>query len=242
DNVQYAELMDFCYVWLRRLVGRDIPYFDTASTRTDGELTGNKTAGRGLDHFCDGLSRVYCAAARALKPGGLFAFTYHHNDPEAYLPVAVALLDAGLTATASLPCPAEMAASLHIARTSSSVVDTILCARKALPRAATSALAVSDLPHTLHEQAAQLRAGGVEPSAGDLRCMALGLVTVIAVNQLSRTWSAAQPAARRLARVRTVVDTTLKQLGGLDRLADTRAYLKNWTEPGSRGAPLARRV
>ena len=50
-NVQYAELMDFCYVWLRGLVGKDAEGFDRPSTRSPNELTGNVTQDRGLEHF-----------------------------------------------------------------------------------------------------------------------------------------------------------------------------------------------
>ena len=41
--------------------------------------------------------------AAALKPGAPFVFTYHHNDPAAYVAVVVAILDAGLDCTATLP-------------------------------------------------------------------------------------------------------------------------------------------
>lgn len=47
-NVQYAELMDFCYVWLRRLVGEKVEAFRKESTRNQQELTGNEDMGRGL--------------------------------------------------------------------------------------------------------------------------------------------------------------------------------------------------
>jgi putative DNA methylase len=107
-NVQYAELMDFCYVWLRRLVGTTTGALRPPSTRHVNELTGNVTLERGLSHFTQGLSEVFSRMAKALKPGGPFAFTYHHNTVEAYFPIAVAILDAGLTCSASIPCPAEM--------------------------------------------------------------------------------------------------------------------------------------
>jgi putative DNA methylase len=58
-NVQYAELMDFCYVWLRRLVGSQWEGFGPESTRSDHELTGNVTEDRGLTHFAEGLAAVY---------------------------------------------------------------------------------------------------------------------------------------------------------------------------------------
>lgn len=83
-NVQYAELMDFCYVWLRRLVGQISDAFTPKSTRTPHELTGNEDMGRGLEHFTEGLSAGYSRMANTLKPGSPLAFTYHQNRIEAY--------------------------------------------------------------------------------------------------------------------------------------------------------------
>ena len=72
-NVQYAELMDFCYVWLKKLAGKDVSAFNASSTRTPGELTGNSDMGRGIEHFTDGLSAVFQRMAKALKPGAPLA-------------------------------------------------------------------------------------------------------------------------------------------------------------------------
>ncbi len=128
-NVQYAELMDFCYVWLRRLVGSDDAAFVNHTTRSANELTGNVTMGRDLAHFTAGLSAVFCRMSAALKPGSPLAFTYHHNRIDAYYPVGVAILDTGLTCSASLPCPAEMGGSIHIHNTDSSIIDTVFVCR-----------------------------------------------------------------------------------------------------------------
>jgi putative DNA methylase len=92
-------------------------------------LTGNVTKARGLEHFTEGLARVYSRMATALKPGAPLAFTYHHNKLDAYFAVGVAILDAGLTCSASLPCPAEMGGSIHIHGTASSIVDTVFVCR-----------------------------------------------------------------------------------------------------------------
>src|SRR5262249_30299929 len=128
-NVQYAELMDFCYVWLRKLVGAGRKEFRTPSTRNESELTGNETMQRGLAHFTEGLAATFRKMASALKAGSPFAFTYHHNQSDAYFPIAVALLDAGLTCSAAIPCPAEMGGSVHISGTGSSIVDTVFVCR-----------------------------------------------------------------------------------------------------------------
>jgi len=218
DNLQYAELMDFCYVWLRRMVSRDMAFFSGETTRSAAELTGNKTEGRDLLHFTEGMSRVYRNAASALRPGGLFAFTYHHNDTEAYLPLIVALCDAGLVGTASIPCPAEMSASLHIARTGSSVVDTVVCCRQPGGDVPPAGYVPESFLSELARQGLQLLQGGLDPTYGDLRCMALGLAAVHCINRLGSAWNMAVPVAERLAAADACLSDALKQAGRLDAL------------------------
>jgi adenine-specific DNA methylase len=200
-NVQYAELMDFCYAWLRRLVGDDDPVFAAPSTRRAGDLTGNQTLERGLEEFVAGLSEVYSRMARALVPGGPFAFTYHHNDLEAYRPVVVALLDAGLVCTAALPCPAEMAGSIHIHKSESSIIDTVFVCRttgRVLARQlGTDPASVARL---VGDDLARLRAGCVRPTRGDARCITYGHLARLAVWRLREGWDANASWGAKLGR------------------------------------------
>jgi putative DNA methylase len=189
-NVQYAELMDFCYVWLRRLIGSEEKALSKPTTRREGELTGNETMERGLEHFTGGLSAVFRRMAEALKPGAPLAFTYHHNSVEAYYPIAVAILDAGLVCSASLPCPAEMSASIHINRTGSSIVDTIFVCRSTGRVAQRTIVSTpEELAGLVGEDLEHLRAGGVAPTRGDARCVAYGHMIRLAVWNLRKGWS-----------------------------------------------------
>ena len=202
-NVQYGELMDFCYVWLRRLAGNDAEGFDRSSTRSPDELTGNITQDRGIEHFTDGLSEVYSRMANALKPGAPLVFTYHHNKLDAYCAVGVAILDAALVCSASLPCPAEMGGSIHIHGTTSSIVDTVFVCR-----ASGQALDqwLFDSPERLVEivtkDLAQLLAAGRRATLGDIRCIVFGHLTRIAVWQLRTNWDRTQPTADKIAALR----------------------------------------
>jgi putative DNA methylase len=190
SNVQYAELMDFCYVWLRRLANGSEPAFAGPSTRNANELTGNISMGRDLEHFTEGLSRVFRNMATTLKTGSPLVFTYHHNKLEAYLPVALAILDSGLTCSASLPCPGEMGASIHINGTTSSIVDTVFVCRATgrLPRRW-----LAENPRTLaeliSEEVAMLRVGNLEASQGDIRCIAFGHLIRLAIWNLRASWN-----------------------------------------------------
>lgn len=201
-NVQYAELMDFCYVWLRRLINGGDEAFFGVSTRNPQELTGNIDMGRGIEHFAEGLSAVFQKMATALKPGAPLAFTYHHNDLAAYHPLAVAILDAGLTCSAALPCPAEMGASIHINGTGSSIIDTVFVCRSTgtFPRK-WLADSVDDIVNLVREDMAALRAGNVKPTTGDMRCIAHGHLIRLAIWNLRRTWDKSAAISRRLATI-----------------------------------------
>ena len=199
-NVQYGELMDFCYVWLRRLVGDETEGFDRPSCRSSQELTGNLTENRGLEHFAEGLSAVYTRMAAALKPGAPLIFTYHHNSMEAYSAVGVATLDAGLACSAALPCPAEMGGSIHIHGTSSSIVDTVFVCR---PAGVVTASRVFDnaeeLVRIVGEDRAQLSRAGRSPTLGDTRCLIFGHLTRIAVWNLAKAWNRDSSPREKLA-------------------------------------------
>jgi putative DNA methylase len=205
-NVQYGELMDFCYAWLRRLIGQEAEGFDRASTRSPDELTGNTTQSRGYEHFTDGLAAVYTAIARALKPGAPLAFTFHHNRIEAYHAIGVAILDSGLTCTATLPCPAEMGGSIHIYGTGSSILDTVfVCRAEAQAQPERRFEDLDGLAAIMFDELAQLRLAGVKPTLGDIRCMVFGHLTRIAIQQLRKDWDAALVITERLTRFAEIV-------------------------------------
>ena len=183
--VQYSELMDFCYAWLRKLAP-DAPFFKSHSAKSDSEVTGNQTQGRTLSGFAEGLSGVYRAAAQALKPGGLFAFTYHHNTLESYAAVVVACLDSGLVPITTIPCPSEMRGSVHINKTDSSRVDTVFVLRNppaAMPIEATEAIDV-----LVDRELQHLVDADLTVTNGDRRCLRYGLIAEAAMRRLAPDW------------------------------------------------------
>lgn len=211
DNVQYAELMDFCYSWLRLGLGNEFEVFRPETTRTLSELTGNETMQRGIDHFTEGLSRIFSHYAKALKQDAPFVFTFHHNDPGAYLPVVVAILDAGLNCTASLPAPAEMGASLHIARTRSSVLDTIFVCRS-------QPVTPSHIVKNLQEDVKKLRMADLKISEGDIRCLFAGHIAKKAINHLYDHWKPERELKERMFEAGEEINHIRDEIGSLDEL------------------------
>jgi adenine-specific DNA methylase len=209
DNVQYAELMDFCYVWLRPALAKEsaLSSFKKASTRSEFELTGNTTLGRGIEHFSQGISEVFRHFAEALKPCAPFVFTYHHNDPFAYLPLVIGILDAKLLCTATLPAVGEMSASLHIAGTDSSVLDSVFVCRKALIEEPSL---FSPVPPSVTGQCTaalandkgEMEKAGVAVTKGDLKCLLAGHIARLTITDLQAGWDSQVSVAERLKRAR----------------------------------------
>ena len=216
-NVQYAELMDFCYIWLRRLAATEEPAFKLPSTRNSEELTGNVTMARDLSHFTEGLSQVLRRMAYALKPGGPLAFTYHHNRLDAYYPVAVASLDSGLTCSASLPCPAEMGASIHISGTGSSVVDTVfVCRSTGKIQRSVLADSAAGIAALVKRDIQALLSADLKPTRGDIRCVINGHLIRLAIWRLRDQWEAALPVATKLE----LVTKELAAFGGPSKVEE----------------------
>ena len=222
-NVQYGELMDFCYVWLRRLVGNKAEGFNRPSTRAPGELTGNVTEERGLEHFTEGLAKVYSRMAGGLKSGAPLVFTYHHNKLEAYCAVGVAILDAGLVCSASLPCPAEMGGSIHIHGTASSIIDTVFVCRAS---GATPRRWLFETPEQfstiLAEDLKGLERAGRTPTHGDRRCIVFGHLTRMGVWKLRKRWNVGLPTGKKLAAFAEAIATYGNPEQLVDRVATGR--------------------
>ncbi len=212
-NVQYAELMDFCYVWLRKLVGAGRPEFASPTTRNAAELTGNVNMGRDITHFTDGMSFTFRNVTTWLRAGSPLVFTYHHNKLEAYVPLAVAIMDSGLTCSASLPCPAEMGASIHINGTGSSVIDTVFVCRQTgqVPRR-WIVKSPEELALLIQEEIGALADGGLKATQGDIRCIAHGHLTRLAVWNLRVEWNRDLPTLDRMA----AVQAWYRTFGGLE--------------------------
>jgi hypothetical protein len=119
----------------------------------------------------------------------------------------VSLLDAGLVCTATLPCPAEMGASIHINGTQSSVIDTVfVCRTTGTVRARDFETAPDALQRMLSQDVADLERAGHTATAGDVQCMLLGHMARLAVWQSRSMWATHDPTAAKLRKARTALN------------------------------------
>ena len=123
----------------------------------------------------------------------------------------VAVLAAGMTCTAVLPAPAEMGASMHINGTGSSVLDSVFVCRRGAPVSAQAA-APEEIGAALVNDCREMQAGGVRVSAGDVRCLANGRLTQLAIRVLGEQWDADREIEERLARATGVLESLRGEL------------------------------
>lgn len=123
DNVMYAELSDFFYVWLKRTAGYVIPeLFTRQMTDKENEAVANPAkfadqkgarvlAGR---EYQERMKGIFAECRRVLKDDGIMTIMFTHKATGAWDALAMGLMEAGFKITASWPINTEAEGSLHI--------------------------------------------------------------------------------------------------------------------------------
>jgi len=114
DNVMYAELADFFYVWLRLALKDRYACFEPELSPKAREIVKNEAQDKDDDFFFRALTRAFAECHRVLRDDGLFVFTFHHAQTWAWKSVLKAILDAGFYVTSVYPIHSEMRTSTHI--------------------------------------------------------------------------------------------------------------------------------
>jgi len=114
DAIQYGDLSDFFYVWLKRSIGHLYPVlFGTPLTPKQQEIIENRADKKSHEYishvqFEQRLQRALCEMARVVKRDGMVAIVFAHTDVEAWERLLRALRSAGLVVTTSWPMRSEM--------------------------------------------------------------------------------------------------------------------------------------
>jgi adenine-specific DNA methylase len=142
DNVQYSELADFFYVWLKRLQGHRRPEWfssylcdntleavkNDARFRTTGKSA--KSAGTAAQqHYQRLMTEVFQEARRVLRADGALTVMFTHKKQEAWEALFRSLIEAGFTITATWPVKTESEHSLHQAKKNAAQSTVILVSR-----------------------------------------------------------------------------------------------------------------
>ena len=133
SNVNYSELSDYFYVWLRPILAKHYPCFAPDVTPKRDEVIVNPTRGHTVTDFEFGLSKVFIECANKLDNHGLLAFTFHHAEGRTWESLLKAVCDAGFIVEAVYPVHGEPEASLHLLNKKSISYDLIHICRKRSP-------------------------------------------------------------------------------------------------------------
>lgn len=137
DNVMYAELSDFFYVWLKRTVGyidRDMgTLFRRVLTDKEHEAVANPARFRGQKgagalagrDYQTRMASIFAECRRVLKRDGILTLMFTHKATGAWDALTKGLMAAGFIITASWPVNTEAEGSLHI-KDKSAANSTIL--------------------------------------------------------------------------------------------------------------------
>lgn len=113
DAVQYGDLSDFFYVWLKRSIGRLYPTLSsTPLTPKQQEIIESRADRASAEYISHGeferrLQRALEEMARVVKPEGVLAIVFAHTDVEAWERLLRALRAAGLVVSTSWPMRSE---------------------------------------------------------------------------------------------------------------------------------------
>ncbi len=136
DNIPYADISDFFYVWLKRTVGHLYPeHFATEVTPKKQEAIadavrhgGSKEKARAA--YEQMMARSFAEANRVLKPGGQMVVVYAHKTTLGWSTLVDALRQAGFTVTEAWPLDTEMGSRLRGMDSAALASSIFLVARK----------------------------------------------------------------------------------------------------------------
>lgn len=138
DNVMYAELSDFFYVWLKRTAGVLYPegfYPELTDKHKEavanpaqfkGEKGAKKLAGF---EYRKRMATIFRECRRVLKPHGSMTVMFTHKASGAWDALANGLVEADFVITASWPVNTEAESSLHIKEKSAAKSTILLVCR-----------------------------------------------------------------------------------------------------------------
>jgi putative DNA methylase len=140
DNVMYAELADFFYVWEKRTLSHLWPdLFRDELTNKEEEAVANKArfehAGRRARELATldyerKMTAIFTECRRVLRDDGVMTVMFTHKKAEAWDTLGQSLLEAGFAIEASWPVATESEQSLSQAQKNSAASTIFLVCRK----------------------------------------------------------------------------------------------------------------
>jgi putative DNA methylase len=213
DNVPYADISDFFYVWFKRTIGHLSPeHFATPLTPKNSEVTalasrhdGDMTAATA--EYEARMFKAFMEAHRVLKPEGILVIVYAHKTTLGWVTLVDAIRRAGFVVTEAWPLETEMGARL-LAMESAALASSIFLVSRKRSGAATGLYEEqvrSSLEVIVRERVGTLWDLGISGADLVIACVGAGLSAFTRYARVEYANGEDVPAARFLAEVETVV-------------------------------------
>ena len=229
DNVMYAELADFFYVWEKRTLGRLVPEFfgDELSDKQNeavanparfAHMAKRKKELAELDYESK-MTAIFNECKRVLRDDGVMSVMFTHKRAEAWDTLGMGLLRAGFTIETSWPVNTEAKASLHQANMNSAASTIMLVCRKR-PETSTSKVFIDDIEaevrNAARESVIKFRKDGID--GVDLLLSTYGpALSVVSKNWPVYSMAADDDGKARLLRPDEALDMAREEVVRLQR-------------------------
>lgn len=136
DNVPYADISDFFYVWLKQTVAHLYPsHFATELTPKKNEAVAEPMRyggdrGKAKVGYEEMMAQSFSEASRVLKPGGQLTIVYAHKTALGWSTLVDALRRAGFVVTEAWPLDTEKPGRLRAQESAALASSIFLIARK----------------------------------------------------------------------------------------------------------------
>lgn len=128
-SVQYAEMSDFFYVWLHKVLKDEHPEFEPEITLKSQEII-EDGRDKTPEWYFERLTEAWRECHRVLRDDGLLVFTFHHREGDRWSGLLKSLFDAGFVLVAAYPTHSEALNSIVIQATGGITYDIIHVCRK----------------------------------------------------------------------------------------------------------------
>lgn len=135
NNVQYAELSDFFYVWQKRTFRELYPdVFGRRLTNKQDEAVANPvrdgSASKANETYEKLMSEIFAECRRVMKDDGVMTMMFTHKTQAAWETLTRALIENGWIISSSFPVDSEASVSMHQKEMAAAASSIFLACRK----------------------------------------------------------------------------------------------------------------
>ena len=173
DSIEYSDLSDFFYVWLKRTLPKTIGIpFNDELTPKEEECIVNPIRGKDKAYFERQMGKAMAEGCRILSPEGIGVIVFAHKSTSGWEAQLQAMVDAGWTITGSWPIDTELNNRMNAMGTAALASSVhIVCRPRTSNEIGDWRDVLQELPQRIHEWMPRLASEGVVGADAIFACL-----------------------------------------------------------------------